>query len=86
MQKIKNRGITLSALVITIVIVLILSAVAIGALAGDNGLIKRAQNAAERANIATAQEAISLRLDRMSNRIHIASRKYRYANIFYRKH
>ena len=39
------KGITLISLVITIVILLILAAVAIGTLTGDNGLIKRAQDA-----------------------------------------
>ena len=41
----KNKGITLISLVITIVILLILAVVSIGALAGDNGLIARAQKA-----------------------------------------
>ena len=39
------KGITLISLVITIIILLILAAVAIGTLTGENGLIKRAQNA-----------------------------------------
>ena len=41
----KNKGITLISLVITIVILLILAAVSIGTLAGENGLIARAQKA-----------------------------------------
>ena len=41
----KAKGITLISLVITIVILLILAVVSIGALAGDNGLIARAQKA-----------------------------------------
>ena len=41
----KNEGITLISLVITIVILLILAAVTIGTLTGDNGLIARAQKA-----------------------------------------
>ena len=40
-----EKGITLISLVITIIILLILAAVSIGALAGDNGLIARAQKA-----------------------------------------
>ena len=43
----KERGITLIALVITIIILIILSAVAINAVIGENGLIQRAQGAAE---------------------------------------
>ena len=42
MEKIrKNKGITLIALVITIVILLILAGIAIAALTGDNGLFSR---------------------------------------------
>ena len=40
-----KKGITLISLVITIVILLILAAVSIGALTGDDGLIARAQKA-----------------------------------------
>ncbi len=40
-----NRGITLIALVITIIILLILAAVTIGALSGDNGILKNAADA-----------------------------------------
>ena len=43
----KKKGITLIALVITIIILLILAAVAIQLALGDNGLIKKAQTIAE---------------------------------------
>ena len=43
----KERGITLVALVITIVILIILATVAINATFGENGLIKRAEDAKE---------------------------------------
>ena len=39
----RKRGITLIALVITIVILLILAGIAIASLTGDNGLFKRAK-------------------------------------------
>ena len=38
----KNRGITLIALVLTIIVLLILAGVSIAMLSGDNGLLKRA--------------------------------------------
>ena len=41
----KNNGITLIALVITIVILLILAGITIASLTGDNGLFSRAQQA-----------------------------------------
>ncbi len=48
-EKIKNQaqGITLIALVVTIIVLLILAGVAINLTVGDNGLFKRAQNAAD---------------------------------------
>ena len=46
MRKIKtNEGITLIALVITIIILLILAGVSIAMLTGNNGILTRAQNA-----------------------------------------
>ena len=41
----KQRGITLIALVVTIVVLLILAGVSINILFGDSGLIKRSQDA-----------------------------------------
>ena len=41
----KEKGITLIALVVTIVVLLILAAVSIGMLTGENGIIKKAQEA-----------------------------------------
>ena len=41
----KNKGITLMALVVTIIVLLILAGVAINLTIGDNGIITRAQNA-----------------------------------------
>ena len=46
----KQNGITLIALVITIVVLLILAGVSINALFGDNGIIKSAQNAKNKIN------------------------------------
>ena len=40
-----NKGITLIALVITIIVLLILAGVTIAALSGDNGILKRAAEA-----------------------------------------
>lgn len=51
----KNRGITLIALVITIVL-LILAGISISALAGRNGLLNRATEAKEKSDIASDLE------------------------------
>ena len=46
MNKIKStKGITLVALVVTIIILLILAGVSIATLTGDNGLLNRAKDA-----------------------------------------
>ena len=50
-----SKGITLLALVRTIIIIIILSTVAISFLFGDNGLITRAQQAKLEQEIATAR-------------------------------
>ena len=46
MKKTKEkRGITLIALIITIIVLLILAGVTISMVVGDNGVLKQAQNA-----------------------------------------
>ena len=51
MIKVKNqKGITLIALVITIVVLLILAGVSINALFSDNGIIERAKDAQNKIN------------------------------------
>ena len=54
----KEKGITLIALVITIVILLILAGVSIAMLTGDNGIITRANEASEKTKYAGAKEAV----------------------------
>lgn len=54
----KNKGITLIALVITIVVLLILAGITIGAITGDNGIINKTRQAKEDAEIANEKEII----------------------------
>ena len=56
----KEKGITLIALVVTIVILLILASISIGALTGDNGIIDQAHTAKEDTEIASWEEKIDL--------------------------
>ena len=49
----KQRGITILALTITIIILLILTGITIVALTGENGLIKNANQAKDETEIAT---------------------------------
>ena len=53
----RNKGITLVAVVITVIILLILAAVAISMIGGDNGLFGKAKSAAEKYNEAAKNEA-----------------------------
>ena len=52
----KNKGITLIALVITIIILLILAGVTIATLTEDNGILTRAQDAKAKTEEATLEE------------------------------
>lgn len=56
------KGITLIALVITIIVLLILAAVSIAMLTGENGLLKKATKAKEENKLAQAKEQINLML------------------------
>ncbi len=56
----KNNGITLIALVITIIILLILAGVTIATLAGDNGILTRATEANEKTKEAEVKEKVEL--------------------------
>ena len=59
-QKNHEKGITLIALVITIVVLLILAGITIQALSGENGLLKRATEAKEENVKGVEKEAISI--------------------------
>ena len=58
----KERGITLIALVVTIVVLLILAGVSVNALFGDSGIIKKAQDAQGTMNKAQDNDKISVLL------------------------
>ena len=57
-----NKGITLIALVVTIIVLVILAGIAVAALMGDNGIIKRAGEAKESQRGATVQDEVTLAL------------------------
>ena len=56
----KNNGITLIALVITIIVLLILAGVTIATLTGENGILTRASQASQQTEIAEEKEAIGV--------------------------
>ena len=59
-QKLKEKGITLIALVVTIIILLILVGVTISQIAGSNGLFQRARQAVEKYKNAEEEEQIQI--------------------------
>ena len=67
MKKVKNqvKGITLIALVVTIIVLLILAGVALSLTVGNNGLFTRAENAANTWQMAEQNEQIEM--DKASN-------------------
>ena len=69
----EKKGITLIALVITIIVLLILAGVSISMLTSENGIITQAQNAKEETEIASEKEAIQLT---MINREMTGDEKY----------
>ena len=56
----RNKGITLIALVITVIVLIILAGVAISMLSGDNGLLTKAAEAREKTEQAAYEENLSL--------------------------
>ena len=56
----KEKGITLIALVITIIVLLILAGVSISMLTGSNGILTQAQNASKQTDIGNEKEQIAL--------------------------
>ena len=62
LNKIKNskKGITLIALVVTIIVLLILASVSIAMLTGENGILKKATTSKEKTSEAEVEENISL--------------------------
>ena len=55
-----QKGITLIALVITIIVLLILAGVAIAMLSGKNGILSNAKDSAKETSISSAKEQIGL--------------------------
>ena len=55
-----NKGITLIALVITIIVLLILAAVSIATLTGENGILTKASNAKNETTRASAKEKVQI--------------------------
>lgn len=59
-NKIENKGVTLIALVITIIILLVLAGVSVSALVGDNGILTRATTVEEEYSKGEIEEQLQL--------------------------
>lgn len=63
MKNLKNqKGITLVALVVTIIVLLILAGVSLSLVAGSDGILGRATNAVDKNQIATIKENVELKV------------------------
>ena len=59
-KKFKERGITLIALIITIIVLLILAGVALATLTGDSGILSNADKAKEETLLANSRDQVQL--------------------------
>lgn len=57
-----NKGITLIALVVTIIVLLILAGVSIAMLTGDNGILSRSQEASYQNDLGNAKEEVAMKI------------------------
>ena len=62
-MKNNNKGITLVALVITIIVLLILAGVTIASLSGDNGILTRGAESKEATEIGEAKDQVNLAIN-----------------------
>ena len=56
----KNKGITLIALIVTIIVLIILAGVSISMLTGENGILSKASSAKKKTQVANEKEAVSM--------------------------
>lgn len=71
----QNRGITLVALVITIIVLLILAGISIATLTGDNGVLNKASTAKDESKKAEYKEILELIGNRITTRKSIRATK-----------
>ena len=60
MRKTNEKGITLMALIVTIIVLIILAGISIGALTGDNGIINQAGKAKDYTEISSEKEILEI--------------------------
>ena len=78
----KSKGITLIALVITIIVLLILAGVAISMLSGENGILKKAAEAKTKTEEGQKQEETALASMELETYFQTENKKYKCSNGF----
>ena len=78
----RNRGITLIALVITIIVLLILAGVAISMLSGENGILRKAAEAKTKTEEGQKQEETALASMELETYFQTENKKYKCSNGF----
>lgn len=73
MKNLNNKGITLIALAITIIVLLIISAITLNFILGDNGIIKKSQIAKEKTLENSKQE--SEKIEDLENKLNSTTRQ-----------
>ena len=58
----KMRGITLIALIVTVIILLILAGISINLIGGSNGISSRASSSVDKNNMETAKEQVTFKI------------------------
>ena len=66
-MKNNQKGITLVALVITIIVLLILAGVTIAALSGDNGILTNASNSKQQNALGEAKDLVAMAINEATN-------------------
>ena len=72
----KNKGITLIALVVTIVVLIILAGISISMLTGENGIITQAQKAKEETEIGKEKEMVSLAVSSLKGQGYVTGENF----------
>ena len=74
-----NKGITLIALVVTIIVLLILAGVSIAMLTGDNGILNRGSQSSVATAIGNGKDAVALKVSELTANFY--DKKYNGANV-----
>lgn len=77
-MKTKEKGITLIALIVTIIVLIILAGISINLILGENGLIEKAKYAKEKTQTSSEEEIIKLKIleNELNNNFNLGKKLY----------